>query len=606
VLGARGAGLALVLLAAVGCGERGPWLDDLAGAPPPRPGLCQAALAAFAPAADRLELDAERLPERPGASLVFLSAGDETQRAHVVLGRGSDLREAVRAAHRALEARRRAEPELSSAWLKLDLVAEASPWRGPDPRDSGRVGLAHAAESGLAWLPGEVAVNGLLDEDGAFDEEAARRYLALRRPDASLPGAPVYRFRTQGCFASAEDPTPRPLLEGQPERDPGDPEVLLAAARAGGDYLARTTDEDGRFRYLYRADRDALPDGYNILRHGGTLFSMLELYAVEGSPALRAASERAAAFLAEAARPCPELPDAPDPIGPGLCIVEDERTKLGGNGLAVLAFVEYLRVLGDDRYLEVAKALARRIVRLQRPDGRFWPHIQYLSGEFHDHVSGYYPGEAIFALARLEAVDPDGPWKETADRNVVYLRDVRDHGKRLDQLIHDHWLLYGLSALDGWEQSPEYYEYARRLVLAIVAKQRSETSTSPPRWVGSFYTPPRSTPTATRMEGLAAAFWIAERRGDGGMAWTIRRALQLGVGFQLRTQVVPASALYLPAPHRALGGFRSSLRDFDIRNDYVQHNVSALLGARRILLHDERARLRGSYPEDPSPVGNPR
>ena len=54
--------------------------------------------------------------------------------------------------------------------------------------------------------------------------------------------------------------------------------------------------------------------------------------------------------------------------------------------------------------------------------------------------------------------------------------------------------------------------------------------------------------------------------------------------FQMRTQVTPWSALYLPRPDLALGGFRRSLQNFEIRIDYVQHNVSALLGLRSILL----------------------
>ena len=61
------------------------------------------------------------------------------------------------------------------------------------------------------------------------------------------------------------------------------------------------------------------------------------------------------------------------------------------------------------------------------------------------------------------------------------------------------------------------------------------------------------------------------------------QVLELGVRFQLQTQLRPESAMYLPDPQRAIGGFRRSLTNFEIRIDYVQHNISSLLLLRRIL-----------------------
>ena len=62
-------------------------------------------------------------------------------------------------------------------------------------------------------------------------------------------------------------------------------------------------------------------------------------------------------------------------------------------------------------------------------------------------------------------------------------------------------------------------------------------------------------------------------------------AIRLGVAFQLQTQFRPESVLYVSDPQRALGGFRRSLTNYEIRIDYVQHNISSLLGLYRIL-HD--------------------
>ncbi len=41
--------------------------------------------------------------------------------------------------------------------------------------------------------------------------------------------------------------------------------------------------------------------------------------------------------------------------------------------------------------------------------------------------------------------------------------------------------------------------------------------------------------------------------------------------------------MHFDAPQRALGAFHRSLTNDEIRIDYVQHNISALLGLWRIL-----------------------
>ncbi len=67
----------------------------------------------------------------------------------------------------------------------------------------------------------------------------------------------------------------------------------------------------------------------------------------------------------------------------------------------------------------------------------------------------------------------------------------------------------------------------------------------------------------------------------------ILEAARSGIDFQLQLQFRPESALYLPEPRRALGRFSRSLTDFEIRIDYVQHNLSSLLALREILLSSE-------------------
>ena len=51
--------------------------------------------------------------------------------------------------------------------------------------------------------------------------------------------------------------------------------------------------------------------------------------------------------------------------------------------------------------------------------------------------------------------------------------------------------------------------------------------------------------------------------------------------------------MYLNDPQRSLGGFRRSLTNFEIRIDYVQHNISALVALYRIFEAEGRDLIGG-------------
>ena len=134
--------------------------------------------------------------------------------------------------------------------------------------------------------------------------------------------------------------------------------------------------------------------------------------------------------------------------------------------------------------------------------------------------------------------------------------------------------------------NPLYLNQALRIARAILESQnRNPIYTD---WRGSFYIPPRSTSTATRIEGLYSAYLLAQDFGYPEETKTILEGIWLGIRFQLQTQFRPESVLYLTDPQRCLGGFHRSLTNFDIRIDYLQHNISSLLGLYRILTNKEK------------------
>jgi hypothetical protein len=486
------------------------------------------------------------------------------------------------------QAQRLAKTGYSPKWIKLDIVQNVNPmgkvnFTKPLALERGLQGIAFARQSGLAFLPEEVVTYTLVNRKQKIQPRNIAKYLAtgrLRRsPRVShLNNLPIYRFTTSSFFSHGEDVIR--LYRGHRLFNKILRAELLTAARWGGQYLTRAVGPDGKFVYIYRPKTDEVPEKYNILRHAGTVYAMLELYEITGETELLQATNRAIEYLLLLVKPGRAGNEK------AACLVENGYVKLGGNALAIVALTKYSEVTRDRKYVPILMQLGRWIQSVQGNSGEFLVHKQaYPSGQVVDFVSQYYPGEALLAMTRLYALDPDQSWLDTAEKEAQYLINTRDRGLAISQLSHDHWLLYALNELHRYRPNPLYLNHARRIARAIVQSQNRHPRY--PDWRGSYYRPPRSTPTATRTEGLCAAYHLAHDFADPQEAETILQAIRLGIGFQLQTQFRPESVMYLKDPQRSLGGVHRSLTNFEIRIDYVQHSISSLLGLYRIIGNNE-------------------
>ena len=528
-----------------------------------------------------------RLRSDGQARVVFLSASRGRRPARVIVAGRRGIVSAVEAAAAGMA--RGLGTEGPVLWVKLDVVDEVrsvSDFRGDVPEAFGRgvTGLALGGTSGPAVLPDELSATSPAAAEvplplaiaGAFRNDPVRqRRAALFAEWLRSPG---WVFSAKAWFTDGRETLA--LYRGHRMFDSPSADDALRAARLGGNYLARSVGSGGRFVYAYSPASDEESPGYNILRHAGTTYSLLEIYSVTRDPAHLAAARRALRYLLGAIRTSPTDKQA-------AWVVQNDTVSLGGNGLAVVALAKHAEITGDRTHLPMMRMLARWMVSVQGQDGRFTVHKQNVSDrEPSPFRSAYYPGEAILGLLRLYRLDPQAAWLDTAERAAKYLITVRDGRTSDEQLPHDHWLLYGLNELHRLRPRPVYLRRALRLARVILAAQNRRPER--PDWMGSFYSPPRVTPTATRAEGLGAAWLLARDFGHEKEAAAILTGIRLAIAMQLGMQFRPESVLYHDDPARAIGGFRRSFESPEIRIDYVQHNISALLAYRRILQREAK------------------
>lgn len=516
--------------------------------------------------------------------IVFISASDGFSPAYVAVGSDKGIIKAIKRAASLVSREYKHNQQLK--WIKLDVVKEVYVvdnvnFNKPLGFDRSLYGMSFNKQSGIAFLPEEMVSYTLVDNKQKIRKINILKYLKDRSVNAEESQRilrsgenTLYRFTTISSFYDGD--STMSLYRGHRLYNKISGEYLLSSAIRGGQYLTRSVGTNGKFVYVYRPKTDSIPDKYNILRHAGTVYAMLELYSVNGDIELLKAVNRAIKYLLSSVKP--GLTEENNMA----CVVEKGFTKLGGNALAIIALAKYTEVTNDRQYMPVLLRLAKWIQNAQKESGEFYIQKQtYPDGEIIDFTSQYYPGEALLAMTRIYALDPADHWLDVAEKGANYLINIRDYGLTHSALKHDHWLLYALEELYRYRPDQLYFDHAMQIARSITQSQNR--GPKQPDWLGSFRSPPRSTPTATRAEGLCAAYLLARDYSKPKEAEMILESIRLAVAFQLQTQFMPESVLYLKDPQRSLWGFHKGLTNYEIRIDYVQHNISSLLGYYRII-----------------------
>jgi Beta-L-arabinofuranosidase, GH127 catalytic domain len=451
----------------------------------------------------------------------------------------------------------------------------------------GQSGVLAAGESGKAAfvLPGEIVQRGLFrrpqgSQQSALDAEKLEALLADRAAVSKedLKRMRLYRFRADAYVESSDHERALAVYRGMVQRPAHVTAALLFdGVRRGADYLARVLSDEGRYVYMYHPAEDRDDAGYGWLRHAGTTYALLEAYEQFAVPLYLEKSERALAYLKRRMRN--------DPESQGkyvLDTLDEEQQKVGGAGLALLAFAEHAAATGKRDNIDTMRALARFIAAQQFADGHLRSNadLPEESGKKRKREPIYYPGEAILALMRLYAIDPQSAYLETARRAADWIVHTRDANTTEDTQEHDHWMAYACNDLYRATSDPAYVSHAQKIARAILKKQKNSANAPAPDWIGAFYQG-ESTLAATRLEAYDSVIRLTRFTGlpDSGLLGAAQDAGTFLVGQQFGTE----NAYWLRNPSKVAGGVRESLFVSDVRIDYVQHAMSAWLHLARIL-----------------------
>ncbi len=536
--------------------------------------------------------DAVTQPPQAAGRRVFLVLWRAPSKPLVASANGATLADAVASASDVLAAQ---TEEARSARLELDISvsAQGAPLESEPTAMAaiGQSGIFVAGEDNRAGfvLPGEIVQRGLFrraqgSRQPTLDDGKLEALLADRAGVAKedLKQMRRYRFSADAHVESSDHARALTLYRGMVERAaPVTPELLFDRVRRGADYLVRVLSDEGRYLYMVHPAEDRDDQAYGWLRHAGTTYALLEAYEQFAVALYLEKSEQALAYLKRRMRD--------DPASQGkyvLDTLDEEQQKVGGAGLALLAFAEHAAATRKSNNIDAMRALARFIMAEQYADGHFRANsdLPEEPGRKRKREPIYYPGEAILALTRLYAIDPQSAYLDAARRAADWVVHTRDANATEDTQEHDHWMAYACNDLYRATSDPSYLSHAQKIGRAILKKQYKGADAPAPDWIGAFYQG-ESTLAATRLEAYDSVIRLT--RFAGSPAPTFLEAAQEAGAFLVGQQFDIENGYWLRNPSKAAGGVRESLFVSDVRIDYVQHAMSAWLHLARILSDPE-------------------
>jgi hypothetical protein len=317
-------------------------------------------------------------------------------------------------------------------------------------------------------------------------------------------------------------------------------------------HLTRLVQRKGRFIYAHEAgDISAAHDGYNLLRHCGTLWFMAraanELPSA-ADPDLLDAVLRLAAYVGGKLAPAPWA--APD--RPRLALVGNGVVKVGGLGLALLALSETERNPENRPALDAALAfgtietIARmRLYALDEIEGDDFRHKRdFATGRVYPFRSDYYTGEAIFGLLIT------GHASDELSRVTAALMR-RGYGWS----EQSHWMAY--AACEAVERGVVTRDLGAAYLTGLMEAILGDASYRQRR---------QSTPIACRTEALTRVLMLSRSLPD---------LLDRDLLARVRTHAAENLALQLD--WYADGQFWKGDDSRKVQIDYIQHNATAFL-----------------------------
>lgn len=389
-------------------------------------------------------------------------------------------------------------------------------------------------------------------------------------------GGNLRRLRTEGIIETEQGALPSfrgntPLTT--------DKAAWRRAAIAGGDFVLRQIQPGGRFHYQYYPLTNHHPRfnprNYSLPRHAGTVYSLALMHGLTGEARYKDGAEKAIKWLNTQ---MPSQCGAPDRT----CVVKGAIADLGSAALTMVGMLEYQRQTKDTRYAGTITRLANFVLYMQKENGDFH-HVFELKNTAPNPKlrKMFYSEEAALALVMAHEVLGKQRYLEAAERALDFLTGPKYEGYFLGRSIYgaDHWTC--IAAEEAWPRlkNPQYIDFCQGYAAFIERMQYW-----PGNWDNADFSGhygfsaimiPQAPAAAGFTEAIVSTYELAKHHKRD--ARRLERQMSLALDALSRDQIRAENAWLMPDPVSADGGIRRSLVESEVRIDFTQHAISALI-----------------------------
>lgn len=392
-------------------------------------------------------------------------------------------------------------------------------------------------------------------------------------------GAPAKPVPTASPEAERSAPLPAPPAQDLSKKLPPLQRQMYLSACRGAEWLYRQNGVQGRFAYGYLPALNTPMEGDHYLRQIGAAFALARAARFNANKDYAARATQAVLALLGDTVTEPQNPQVRHTQLPSAVV-----NRLAAAGLLVLAINELPAPQPD--LLEQSEQLCNYIRLQQQPDGSLSytdSPDEKLTGDDVDGVN-YYPGEALYGLVRSQQARP-AAWKlDVLRRALAYYQPWWRVHKNM-AFVPWHTAAYTEAFL--LTKEPAFAAWVHELNDWICGLQYVNFDARHPLWEGGFMgwtdgKPVNAAPqisSASYAEGLAEACRVAREQGDLAHYRQYSEALEHCLQFLTTLQYTDANTTHFAPWYRpkVLGAFHASDQDGNLRIDYTQHAVSALV-----------------------------
>ncbi len=376
--------------------------------------------------------------------------------------------------------------------------------------------------------------------------------------------------------ATPEAPRPLPDLS---RLSPLQRQFYLSAQR-GADWLYRANRPDGRFVPGYLPALQLVDEGDHYLRQVAAAAALARAARFTGNERHLARARQAVLTLLLDTAPDPKEPRVRSTTLPSAVV-----NRLGAAGLLLLAIHE-LPSPGND-LLDQGEQLAAFIFRQQQPDGSLrCGDAAAGTDQPPEHADGatHYPGQALAGLMASQRHRP-APWKTEVVRKALAHYGPLWKAHPNPTAVPWHTAAYTEAFL--LTKDKVFADAVLDMNDWLCGLQYTRLDPRNPQRVGGFMgfeagksaTVEPQVHAAAYAESLVEACRVARQLGDVPHYERYRTAARAGLQFLTTLQFTEANTTHFADWYKpvVVGGFHATPRDGNLRLDYTQEAVSALV-----------------------------